>query len=692
MAVGLVVGVTIRDGVAIVSTDNPPVNALSFAVRAGLVEGVHRALIDPSVTAIVLACAGRTFFAGADIAEFGQPPRAPTLRDVQEVVEAAAKPVVAAIHGSALGGGFELALVCAARIAVPSAAVGLPEVKLGLLPGAGGTQRLPRIVGVPVALDLLTSGRPIPASEALTLGLLDAVAGEDRLIDDAVALARRLAADGAPLRVRDRDERLAEARDDPGVFDRFRAAHAKAFRDLDAPDHIIQAVQAAVTMPFADALREERRLFDALLAGEQSRALRHAFFAERAVGRVPGLPAGTAPSPIERVGVVGAGTMGAGIAIAMLNGGLAVTLVETGQEALDRGVANIRRTYRASADKGRVTPEQVEARLKRLTPTLDLSALAEADLIVEAVFEQLAVKLALFTELDRVARPDAILASNTSYLDLDQIAASTVRPDRVVGLHFFSPANIMRLLEIVRGKATAPAVIAASLALARRIGKTGVVVGNGWGFVGNRMLAPRQREAEKLLLEGASPRQIDGVLTAFGFPMGPFQMRDLAGNDVGWDPATSRSATVREMLNEQGRFGQKAKAGYYDYPDGGRSPAPSSVTDAIVLEVAERTGVRRRSISDEEIRQRTLYPMVNEGARILEEGLAARASDIDVVWLAGYGWPRQRGGPMFWAGTEGLPAIVAGLRELEATHGAGFAVSPLLADLAAQGRTFEETA
>ncbi|WP_375394387.1 3-hydroxyacyl-CoA dehydrogenase NAD-binding domain-containing protein [uncultured Sphingomonas sp.] len=680
----------VDERIAIVTVDHPPVNALSLPVREGLIAALDRALADSGVDAVVVTCAGRTFFAGADITEFAAGPRPPLLRDVQQVFEDSAKPIVAAIHGTALGGGLELALVCGARIATPSAQLGLPEVKLGLLPAAGGTQRLPRIVGVEVALDLVTSGRHVGARQALALGLVDALAGEGRLVEDAVALARKLAA-GDPLpRLRDRNDRLVEARGDLDIFNRFRAAHAKAFRGFDAPEYNIRAIEAAVALPFDEGQREERRLFDVLFAGNQSLAQRHAFFAERAVAKVPGLAKNVAPLPVDCVAVIGAGTMGAGIAMTMLDGGLAVTLVETGQPALDRGLATIRRTYAAQTAKGRLSAGQVEERLARLNPTLAIEAVEGCDLIVEAVFEQLDIKTALFARLDRLARPGAILATNTSYLDIDAIAAATTRPGHVVGLHFFSPANIMRLLEIVRATATAPAVIATALALAKRIGKTGVVVGNGWGFVGNRMLAPRQREAEKLLLEGALPWDVDRVLTGFGFPMGPFQMRDLAGNDVGWDKATSRSATVRDVLNERGRFGQKAGAGYYDYPDGGRTPLPSPEVERIVLEFAARAGIARRAIGDDEVRARTLYPMVNEGARILAEGKAARAADIDVVWLAGYGWPRYRGGPMFWAGLEGLPKIVETLSALEAAHGADFAVAPLLAELAARGRTFEE--
>ncbi len=673
----------LEDGIAVVTIDSPPVNALSAKVRTGIRDGVERAVADPDVTAIVLICAGRTFFAGADITEFGKPPVSPTLVELQSVVEAASKPVIAALHGTALGGGLELALVAHYRIAVPSAKLGLPEVKLGLLPGAGGTQRLPRIVGVEAALEIITSGRQVPAREAHDTGLIDALADEGGLRAGAIALARTVVAEARPLR-RIRDLPL-EA--DPGVFATFRKANARKFRGFDAPEAIIRCIEAAVSMDFDAGKRKERRLFEGLLAGSQSAAQRHVFFAERQAAKVPGIDADTPVRAVARVGVIGAGTMGGGIAMNFLNAGLPVTIVETAQDALDRGLGVIRRNYDVSASKGKLKPEDVAGRMALLTPSLDLADLADCDLIIEAVFEQMDIKTALFARLDAIAKQGAILASNTSYLDLDEIAAATARPADVIGLHFFSPANVMRLLEIVRGRETSADAIATAMQVAKRIGKVGVVVGNCFGFVGNRMLAQRQREAEKLILEGALPWDVDRVLHDFGFPMGPFQMRDMAGMDVGWNPETSSSSTVREILNEMGRRGQKTDAGYYDY-DAARKGTPSPVAETVILDFAARQGIVRRSVSDQEIVERCLYSMVNEGAKILDEGIAARASDIDAVWITGYGWPAYRGGPMFWAELEGLPKILDRLRALHAEHGEEFRPAPLLERLVAAGKGF----
>ena len=681
----------VEDGVAVITIDSPPVNALSAAVRAGVYRGVETALADDAAEAIVLICAGRTFFAGADITEFGKPPVEPILRQVQDVIENAGKPVIAAIHGTALGGGLEVALVAHYRIAVSSARCGLPEVNIGLLPGAGGTQRLPRIVGVETALDMITSGRHVPATEAHAMGLLDALAGDGSLRADAIALARSVVDEKRPLkRVRDLDAKIEQARANPGVVDAFRKANARRFRGFLAPEYNIRCIEAALALPFDEALKEERRLFDELMAGPQSRAQRHVFFAERQVAKVEGVPADTRPRPVERVSVIGAGTMGGGIAMAFLNAGFFVTLVETGQEALDRGIGVIRKNYDATAEKGRLTREQVEGRMARLQGTMALEDIADSDLVIEAVFEQMDIKQSLFARIDAIAKPGAILASNTSYLDHDAIAGATSRPQDVVGMHFFSPAHIMRLLEIVRGKATSNDVLATAMAVAKRLKKVGVVVGNCFGFVGNRMHVQRQREAEKLILEGAMPWQVDKVLYDFGFPMGPFQMRDMAGMDVGWDPAKSSSSTVREILNEMGRRGQKAGAGYYDY-DEQRRPTPSPVADKVILDFAERKGIVRRDVSDAEILERCLYAMVNEAADILDEGIAARASDIDVVWVTGYGWPAYRGGPMFWAEHDaGLAAILARVRELHPGHGDDFRPAPLLERLVAEGRGFAD--
>ncbi len=674
-----------QDGaVAVITVDSPPVNALSAAVRAGVAHAMQQAFAHDAVEAIVLICAGRTFFAGADITEFGKPVIQPDLRALQRIVEDAPKPVVAAIHGTALGGGLELALVAHHRIAVPSAKCGLPEVKLGLLPGAGGTQRLPRIVGVERALEMMISGDPVSAGEAQRIGLIDRLATEGSLRQHAVAFAREVAAAGGLLeKVRDRPL-VAE----PGIFDAFRQKNARKFRGLMAPENIIRSVQQGAALSFEDGLAQERTLFGALLAGPQSAALRHVFFAERQAAKVDALPKDTPTLPIAHVGVIGAGTMGGGIAMNFANVGLPVTIVETQQEALDRGLGIIRRNYENSAKKGKLTAEQVEQRMACLTGSLALDDLAGCDLVIEAVFEQMDVKQDLFRKLDAIAKPGAILATNTSYLDVDAIADVTKRPESVLGLHFFSPANVMRLLEIVKGAKTDVRVLATAVALAKKIGKVGVVVGNCYGFVGNRMLAARHLQAEAVVNEGAMPWDVDRVIHDFGFSMGPFAMRDLVGLDVGWNRATSSSATVREILNEAGRHGQKTGGGYYDY-DEKRNATPSPIAEQAVLDFSAREGVERRAISDDEIRDRCLLAMVNEGAKILDEGIAQRASDIDTVWINGYGWPPSRGGPMFWADQTGLPKILDRLKGLE-VHGDVFRPSPLIERLVADGKGFAD--
>jgi 3-hydroxyacyl-CoA dehydrogenase len=674
--------------IAVLTLNSPPVNALSANVRKGVFDGAARAMADPQAQALVLICEGRTFFAGADITEMGKPPIDPQLRAVLNQLEASSKPVIAALHGTALGGGLELALASHYRIAVPSARAGLPEVKLGLIPGAGGTQRLPRIVGVEAALDLMTDGRQVSAAEALKVGLIDELAEEGQLRRDAIAFARRVVAEGRPLvKVRDQDERLIEARQDPEVFARFRAATARKFRGSHAPEAIIRAVEAAVDLTFDEGMARERELFNEMLNDSQSAAQRHVFFAERKAGKLEGAAATAPARPVKSVGVIGAGTMGGGIAMNFANAGLHVVVVETSPERLEQGLAVVRRNYETSARRGKLAADEVERRMGLLGGTTRLDDLADCDLIIEAVFEQMDVKLEVFRKLDAVAKPGAILASNTSYLDLDEIASATARPQDVVGLHFFSPANVMRLLEIVRGARTGDDVLATVTRLARTIGKIGVVAGNAYGFIGNRMLQPRQREAEKLILEGAMPWQVDRVLYDFGFPMGPFQMRDLAGMDVGWNPATSSSSTVREIFNEMGRRGQKTGAGYYDY-DAKREGRPSPLAEQVILDFAARQGIQRREIGDDEILERCLYAMVNEGAKVLEEGVAARPSDIDIVWLNGYGWPAYRGGPMFWADLVGLPTILARLKALQAAHGDDFKPAALLETLAAEGRGF----
>ena len=676
---------TTRHGdILIVTSNNPPVNALGAAVRQGLVAAIEEAEGDASIKAVVIACAGQTFFAGADITEFGKPPVLPWLPEVVDRIEGCAKPVVAAIHGTALGGGLEVALGCHYRVAVPAAKFGVPEVKLGLLPGAGGTQRLPRVAGVPKALEMATSGGMIGGKEAAAIGLVDRLIEGD-LVQHAVAFAEEIR-DIRPLpKSSERQDKVDGI--DPGIFADFRKANARKFKGFEAPELNIQAIEAAVAKPYAKGVLVERKLFMQLMSGRQARAQQYFFFAERKASKIDGIPDDTKPRDIKRVGMIGAGTMGGGISMNFLSAGIPVTIVEMQQDALDRGTSLMRKNYEATAAKGRMTANQVEAAMAALTPTLDFAALADCDLIIEAVFEQMDVKQEIFAKLDKIAKPGAIIASNTSYLNIDEIAAATSRPQDVVGLHFFSPANVMKLLEVVRGAETGPDVLVTAMQLAKRIKKVAVVAGVCYGFIGNRMLIPRHREAEKLLLEGATPEQIDKVHLDFGMPMGPFQMSDLAGVDIGWHRDPTRIETLRDALCAGNRWGQKKGAGFYDY-DEQRRPTPSPVVQRLIEEFAIKDGITRRDISNQEIIERTLYTMVNEGAKILEEGMAQRASDIDVVWVYGYGWPVYRGGPMHWADSEGLDKIVGGLRNQEARMGSDFSFSTLLIDKAAAGGKF----
>ena len=672
--------------ILIVTSNNPPVNALGAAVRQGLVAAIEEAEADDAIKALVITCAGQTFFAGADITEFGKPPVMPWLPEVVDRIENCSKPVVAAIHGTALGGGLEVALGCHYRVAIPTAKFGVPEVKLGLLPGAGGTQRLPRVAGVPKALEMVTGGGMIGAREAAGLGLIDRLIEGD-LVEHAVAYADEVR-DIRPLpKSSERDDKLAEARANPAIFADFRKANARKMKGFDAPELNIQAVEAAVAKPYAEGVLDERRLFMQLMSGSQAKAQQYLFFAERKAAKIDNIPADTKTRDIRRVGVIGAGTMGGGISMNFLSAGIPVTIVEMAQDALDRGTGTVRKNYEATAAKGRMTPDQVEQAMGALNPTLDFNALADCDLIIEAVFETMEVKKEIFGKLDKIAKPGAILASNTSYLNVDEIAAATSRPKDVVGLHFFSPANVMKLLEVVRGAKTAPDVLVTAMQLAKKIKKVAVVAGVCHGFIGNRMLMPRQVEATKLLLEGATPEQIDRVHVEFGMPMGPFQMADLAGVDIGWHRDVNRIENIRDALAAEGRWGQKKNAGFYDY-DEKRRPSPSARVQEIIEDFRAKEGVEKRDISDQEIVERTLYTMVNEGAKILEEGMAQRASDIDVVWIYGYGWPVYRGGPMHWADSEGLDKIVAGLRNQEARMGNDFSFSRLLLDKAASGGKF----
>lgn len=678
------VSVTRDGGVAVVIIDNPPVNALSFHVREPLMQALVSLRDEPDVAAIVIACAGRTFVAGADITEFGKPVQQPDLRAIIAVLETIAKPTVAAIHGTALGGGLELALGCHFRVADAGARLGLPEVKLGLLPGGGGTVRLPRLVGPLKALRMIVSGTPIDAAEALAAGLVDA-GFDGGPIAQAVRFATEMAGKGGPFTpVRDRNSRLDPA--DLPEFDRQAAELAKKARGLEAPIACAQSVRNAITLPFEAALAAERELFVKLVAGDQSRAQRHLFFAEREAAKVGAKD--IVRRKIARVGVVGAGTMGGGIAMAFANGGFPVTVMETSREALERGLTTIDKNYAVSVSRGLLSEDAKQQRVGLFKGSTNYADLADCDLIVEAVFEEMAVKKEVFSRLDAVARPGAILATNTSYLDVNEIAASTSRPQDVVGMHFFSPANVMKLLEIVRAEKTAPDALATIAELARRIGKVPVVVGVCHGFVGNRMLSARGAESEALLLESATPQQIDRVFTDFGWPMGPFQMGDLAGLDIGWRnrKARGQTAVIADALCEQGHFGQKTGRGFYLYENGSRSPAPNPEVEALIRDKAADRGIAPRAIGAKEIIERTLYPMINEGAKILEEGIAARASDIDVVWVNGYGFPVGKGGPMFWAGLEGLDKIIGRLGHWHQRTGKDiFRVAPLLRQAAETG-------
>ncbi len=689
-AINSVADLTLHGDIAVLTIDSPPVNALSARVRDGLLDGMRQAAADAAAKAVVLICAGRTFLAGADISEFGKPFTGASVPEVQAAMEHSSKPVIAALHGTALGGGFEVALAAHYRVAVPSAKLGFPEIKLGLIPGAGGTQRLPRLIGPEAALEAILSGTPFSAQQALASGVVDRLVEEGKLIAGALQFAREVIDNNLPRRkVSDLDDKILPARGKSEIFDSIRRANAKKFRGYEAWERANLAVRDAVELPFDEGLLRERAAFIELLGTTQSQAQRYVFFAERQVWKVADAPDDTPTLPIQKVGVIGAGTMGGGISMNFLNAGIPVTIVETAPAALQRGLGIIRKNYDNTARKGRLTAADVEQRMGLLTATLDLAALADCDLVIEAVFEDMEIKKDIFRKLDKIAKPGAILASNTSYLDIDEIASVTSRPDHVLGMHFFSPANVMRLLEVVRGDKTATSVIATAMAIAKKIGKIAALVGVCYGFVGNRMLAQRQREAQALVLEGAMPWDVDRVIYEFGLPMGPFAMSDLAGLDIGWSKETSSSSTIREILCERDRRGQKTGAGFYDY-DENRNAEPSPVVEQIILDFAAKQGIDRRAISDQEILERCLYPMVNEGAKILEEGKAQRASDIDIVWIYGYGWPVYRGGPMFWADTIGLDKVLAKLREFEATRGEAFKPAALLERLGAEGKRFAD--
>ncbi|GLR87260.1 3-hydroxyacyl-CoA dehydrogenase NAD-binding domain-containing protein [Bradyrhizobium iriomotense] len=683
-----------HDEIGVVTVNSPPVNALSAAVRGGILECVKQAVADPAIKGIVLTCAGRTFIAGADITEFGKPPKPPGLNEVLSEIENSPKPVVAAIHGNALGGGLEVALACHFRVAVKEAKLGLPEVKLGLLPGAGGTQRLPRAVGPELAVKMIVGGDPIGAAEALKNGLIEEIVEGPTL--GAEAFVRKLLAEKRPLRrLRDDDSKIAAAKADRSIFTNAVAAMTKKSRGLEAPFAAADAVGYAIDLPFEEGLKKERETFLKLLTSEQSKAQRYAFFAEREANKIAGVPEGTKSRPVERVAILGAGTMGGGIAMSFANAGIPVTLIETGEEQLKRGMGIMQKNWEATAARGGIPADAPAKRMALINGVVGIENVGNADLVIEAVFETMAVKKEVFGKLDQYVKPGAVLASNTSYLNIDEIAKSTKRPQDVLGMHFFSPANVMKLCEIVRADKTAPDALVTAVTIARKIAKVPAVVGVCDGFVGNRMLAQRGKQAEKLLFEGALPQQVDAVVTKFGMPMGPFAMGDLAGLDIGWRSRKDRGikSEIADALCEAGRFGQKTGKGYYKYEAGSRAPLPDPEVEKLIDETLLRLGRKKRVVSDEEILERMMYPMINEGAKILEEGIAARPSDIDVVWLYGYGWPIYRGGPMYWADTVGLKHIADRLSVYaKETNDPSLEPAPLLKKLAAEGKTFASLA
>ncbi|MDB9756761.1 3-hydroxyacyl-CoA dehydrogenase NAD-binding domain-containing protein [Pseudomonadales bacterium] len=689
----------LRGDIALMTIDNPPVNPLSSGVRQGLSDGVNAALADDNVKAIILTGAGRAFIAGADISEFGGKAEGPSLHDCLTTMENSAKPIIAAINGTAFGGGLEVALCCHYRVIAASAPVGLPEVKLGLLPGAGGTQRLPRLIGAQKALDFILSGDPIPGPMATQMGIADALADGD-VIESAMAFAADIIAKGSPVRrIRDEEEIVAKDRGNAEMFDAARKNAARKMRKRFAPEMIVQCIEAAVNLGDFDAgLAVEQECFAKCLKHPQRESLIHMFFSEREVSKIPDVPKDTATQKIDTAAVIGCGTMGGGITMSFLNVGIPVTTLEMNQEALDRGIGVIKRNYDIQVQRGRMTAEEVDKRMSLLTGTTNFEDLGSADLILEAIYENIDVKVDTFKKMDAIAKPGAILASNTSALDIDKMAEATSRPESVIGLHFFSPANIMKLLEIVRGGKTSKEVIASSMKLGRQLNKIAVLSGNAPGFIGNRMLAGYTRQAGEIILQGATPYQVDNALLQFGMPMGPFQMNDLVGLDLGWRarklsgmkpedvPITAR---VADKLCEMDRYGQKNNRGYYIYPEGSRAGQADPEVVVLVEETSAELGIERRSIEDEEVLKRCLYPLINEGARILEDGIAIRPCDIDIVYINGYGFPEVTGGPMFWADQIGLENILADIKGFQKEYGGTiWEPAPLLERLVAEGKTF----
>ena len=682
----------VQDGVAVITLNNPPVNGLGNALRAAILKGLQRADADPQVKAAVLIGGGKAFSGGADIREFGKPREKPDLPDVNDYQDAMKKPLVAAINGFALGGGLELALACHYRIATPKAQLGLPEVKLGILPGSGGTQRLPRIIGVAKAVQMMTTGNPITSEEALQLGLVDEIVQNADLLQAAVVYANKLVAERKPLR-RIRDLRAQGDVD----FRKLRDEVAKASRGYPAPLEIVACAEAAVTKPFDEGRKFERERFAHLVQTTESAALRHAFFAERQTTKIPDVPEDTPTRPVKKAAVIGAGTMGGGIAMSFANVGIPVTITDTTREALDRGLQRIRENYAGTVQKGRLKQEEMDKRMALLAPSTDVGAVRDADIVVEAVFERMDVKQELFRKLDSIAKPGAILATNTSTLDVNQIAAATRRPQDVVGTHFFSPANVMRLLEVVRGEKTAKDVLATTLKLGKTLKKVPVVSGVCDGFIGNRMLEKYVQQSLFLLDEGATPQQIDGALAKWGMAMGPFTMYDMAGNDIGWEIRKRRAkerpdfvyGKFADRIAEQGWFGQKTGRGWYRYEPGNRKPIPDAEVERMLADYRREAGYKTRPISDEEIIERCIYALANEGAHILQEGIALRASDIDMVYLTGYGFPPYRGGPMFYADTVGLDKVLAAIARFQkGYHGEQWKPAALLERLAREGKRF----
>ena len=685
----------VQGGIAVITMNNPPVNGLGYATRSGIFDGLKKALADSAVKAIVITGAGRAFSGGADIREFNTPKSfaEPNLLSVIAAIEGADKPVVAAIHSVAMGGGLELALGCHYRVAVPGAQIAFPEVKLGLLPGAGGTQRLPRVVGVETALNMIVTGNPSPSETLAGTKLFDRMIEGD-LMAGAVAFAAEIAGRRPLPKVRDI---TIDFSNQETFFESARKTVGDAAKHFPAPLKCVECVAAAVNLPFEEGMKVERENFLILVETTESKALRHFFFGERAAAKIADVPEETPKRPINSAAVIGAGTMGGGIAMNFANAGIPVVVLEVNQEALDKGLATVRRNYESSLKKGRLTPEKFEQRLGLIRGTLFYDDVKDADIVIEAVFEEMGVKEAVFRRLDEVMKPGAILASNTSTLDVNKIAGFTRRPQDIIGTHFFSPANIMKLLEIVRGEKTAKQVLATTMALAKKIKKTGVVSGVCDGFIGNRMIEEYARQAGFLLEEGSLPEQVDRAMEAFGFAMGPFRMGDLAGNDIGWAIRKRRYAErpdviyskTADLLCEMGRFGQKTGAGWYDYKPGDRKPYPSQRVNDMIINHSLEIGVERREIGDREIVERLVYALVNEAASLLEEGIAQRASDIDIVYLTGYGFPLHRGGPMFYADTVGLPNVVAAMEKYaNGRYGEFWKPAPLLAKLAAEGKTF----